>query len=230
MTSTAAPISVPERYASVDFLSGLAVLGILVMNIQSFAMPFAAYFNPTALGDRGTLDFAIWSANHLFFDQKFMTIVSLLFGAGIVIMTSRAEERGARVAALHYRRMFWLLVFGLIHAYLIWYGDILVLYAVCGSIVYLFRRLNPVRLLVIGVLVLVIGSSLMVGATFGLADAPPEARQEILDFWQPSAALLQQETAAFHGDGSPSCPNAPSSRSRCTALKCGSGASGAPAG
>lgn len=199
MTTSATPIAAPERYRSIDLLRGLAVLGILVMNIQSFAMPFAAYFNPTALGDRGTLDFAIWTASHLFFDQKFMTIFSILFGAGIVIMTSRADERGARVAALHYRRMFWLLVFGLIHAYLIWHGDILVLYAVCGSIVYLFRRLTPTKLLVIGLLVLAIGSLLMIGATFALADAPPEARQEILDFWQPGAALLQQETAAFQG-------------------------------
>src|SRR5687767_323319 len=152
MAIPAAPVSVPERHEAIDFLRGCAVLGILVMNIQSFAMPFAAYFNPTALGDRGPLDFAIWLGSHLFFDQKFMTIFSLLFGAGIVLMTTRAEQRGARTAVVHYRRMFCLLVFGLIHAYLIWYGDILVLYAVCGSIVYWFRRLRPGALLVLGLL------------------------------------------------------------------------------
>ena len=95
MTTPAVPIQVADRYESIDLLRGFALLGILILNIQSFAMPFAAYFNPTALGDRGTLDFAIWTVNHLLFDQKFMTIFSLLFGAGILIMTTRAEERGA---------------------------------------------------------------------------------------------------------------------------------------
>jgi len=199
MTTSAAPVQGSERYEAIDLLRGFAVLGILVMNIQSFAMPFAAYFNPTALGDRGGLDFAIWTVNHLFFDQKFMTIFSLLFGAGILIMTTRAEERSGRSAALHYRRMFWLLVFGLIHAYLIWYGDILVLYAVCGLVVYLFRRRSPVTLFVLGSLVLLVGALLMVGGGIAMPSAPPEARQEILDFWSPGAALLQEEVAAFQG-------------------------------
>jgi uncharacterized protein len=76
--------------------------GILVMNIQMFAMPTAAYFNPTALGDRGRVDFYIWVGSHLFFDQKFMTIFSWLFGAGIVLMTARAAARGVKPAAFHY--------------------------------------------------------------------------------------------------------------------------------
>ena len=188
-----------ERYESIDFLRGVAVLGILVMNIQSFSMPMAAYFNPTALGDRGPIDFAIWTASHLFFDQKFMTIFSLLFGAGIVVMTARAAERGARPAVLHYRRMFALLIFGLIHAYLIWDGDILVLYSVCGAIVYLFRRLSPVPLVAIALTSLIIGSGLLWYGGSQLPHAPAAARQEFIDFWAPPAQLLQRETAAFRG-------------------------------
>ena len=67
-------------------------------------------------------------------DQKLMSIFVMLFGAGVLLFSTRAADRGSRSGVLHYRRMFWLLVFGLVHAYLIWYGDILVLYAVCGML------------------------------------------------------------------------------------------------
>jgi uncharacterized protein len=190
------PAPASDRHDVIDFLRGFAVLGILVMNIQSFAGPFAAYFNPTALGPPQPLDFTIWLTSHLFFDQKFMTIFSILFGAGILLMTTRVEERGGRAARLHYRRMFFLLVFGLIHAYLIWYGDVLVLYAVCGSIVFLFRRWRPIPLVITGVMVLAVAPTFM---RLGYASAPPEALQQIRDFWSPSPALLQRELTAFQG-------------------------------
>ena len=199
MTTRVRPIQAAERYESLDLLRGLALLGILVMNIQLFSMPFAASINPTALGDRGPVDFAIWLASHLLFDQKYMTIFSLLFGAGILIMTTRTAERGGRPAALHYRRMFWLLVFGLLHAYLVWYGDILVLYAVCGAVVYLLRGRRPLTLLVIGLLVLSVESVLMIGGGLSIRGAPPEAIQEFTDFFAPGPAALQEEIAAFQG-------------------------------
>jgi uncharacterized protein len=199
MTSTASPIALRERYDAIDLLRGVALLGILVMNIQSFAMPMPAYFNPTALGDRGPIDFAVWTFSHLFFDQKFMTIFSWLFGAGVVLMTARAAERGMKPAAFHYRRMLALLVFGLIHAYLIWDGDILVLYAICGAVVYPFRRLGPAALLALGLLVLVIGSSLMVAAGIFIPTGPVEEVREFTGFWAPTETQLAAETAAYQG-------------------------------
>jgi uncharacterized protein len=205
MNATASPIGLKERHEAIDLLRGVALLGILVMNIQAFAMPMAAYFNPTALGDRGQVDFYIWAFSHLFFDQKFMTIFSWLFGAGIVLMTARAVERGVKPAMFHYRRMLALLVFGLIHAYLIWDGDILVLYAICGALVYPFRKLRPMVLLALGLLLLGIGSSLMVWAAFalpqGYADMTngAEALQEFQEFWAPTAEQLQREVLAFQG-------------------------------
>ena len=195
----ATPVTEPERYQALDLLRGCAVLGILVMNIQSFAMPFAAYFNPTALGDRGTTDFAIWTMAHFLFDQKFMTIFSLLFGAGVLLMTTKAAQRGAPPAALHYRRMVWLLLFGLIHAYLIWYGDILVLYAVCGLFVYLFRKRSPRALLIVGLIVVSIASLISVAAGLSSGTWPPEAVQDIRDFWSPDARILADELTAFQG-------------------------------
>ena len=104
-----------------------------MMNIQGFAMPAAAYFNPTAYGDLSGANRWVWTVSHVFADQKFMTIFSLLFGAGIVLMSAKMDERGLRAWGVHYRRTFWLLLFGLAHAFLLWSpGDILVAYAVCG--------------------------------------------------------------------------------------------------
>jgi uncharacterized protein len=126
-----APTSGQERILSLDVLRGFAILGILIMNIQSFAMPGAAYLNPMAYGDMTGANRWAWILSHLLADQKFMTIFSILYGAGIVLVTERAESRTGKSAGLHYKRTFWLLVIGLIHAHIIWYGDILVPYALC---------------------------------------------------------------------------------------------------
>ena len=100
---TARPAAEKERILSIDVLRGVAVLGILPMNIQYFAMASAAYWNPTAYGDLHGANFVVWLASHVLCDLKFMAIFCMLFGAGIVLMTERAEAAGRRAAALHYR-------------------------------------------------------------------------------------------------------------------------------
>ncbi|MDH3746678.1 MAG: DUF418 domain-containing protein [Gammaproteobacteria bacterium] len=151
---TAEPVSSSERLISLDVLRGVAVLGILVMNIYAFAMPFIAYSNPLAMGGLEPLNIGTWFFTHILFDQKFMSIFSMLFGAGMILMAERAEEQGVRFAGILYRRQFWLLVLGLIHAYLIWFGDILFFYAVVGMIIYVFRKKSPITLIVIASLLL----------------------------------------------------------------------------
>ena len=79
------------RIESIDVLRGFALLGILVMNVQSFAMPAAAYFNPTAFGDLEGANKFVWVAGRMLADQKFMAIFSMLFGAGIILIADRAE-------------------------------------------------------------------------------------------------------------------------------------------
>ena len=93
----------------------------------------------------------------------------MLFGAGIVLMTSRAESRGASAAVVHYRRTFILLVFGLLHAYLLWAGDVLVSYALCALVVFPFRKLSPKTLLKLGLGSVLIGSIifLFIGCSLG---------------------------------------------------------------
>ena len=196
MHTAVAPVAESDRYEAMDVVRGVPVLGILILNIQSFAMPMAAYFNPTALGEPSASDFFIWSVNYVLADSKFMTMFSLLFGAGVLLMTGRITERGGRPALIHYRRMFWLLVFGLAHAYLIWYGDILVLYAICGLLVYPARRLAPRTLAILGVAFLSVTSLIAAGATF----MPPEQLRELNDtFWRPPPDRIAREIAAFQG-------------------------------
>jgi uncharacterized protein len=145
------PVSASERFFAVDVLRGFALLGILAMNIVDFGWPGPAYGNPLRGGGFAGLDRGVWFVNHLVFEAKMMTIFSMLFGAGLVLMDQRAEARGARIRGVYYRRVLWLLVIGLVHSYLIWNGDILVLYAECGLLLYLFRNKSPKTLIILGV-------------------------------------------------------------------------------
>jgi uncharacterized protein len=198
VTATA-PVSRTERIGALDVLRGFALLGILVMNIQFFAMPGAAYMNPTAYGDLTGANWLVWAVSHVLFDQKFMTIFSLLFGAGIVLFTTRAESRG-HGAGLHYRRMFWLLVIGLMHAHLLWPGDILVLYAICGMLVFLLRRLAAVPLVAIGLLAIATGSLIWQLLGWSMQFWPPEAVAEMAaSDWRPSPEALAEEVAVYQG-------------------------------
>lgn len=180
-------------------MRGFALLGILVMNIQSFSMVGAAYMNPTAYGDLTGANWWVWFVGHLLTDQKMYGIFSMLFGAGIVLMMSRAEARGAG-AALHYRRMGWLILFGLLHAHLLWYGDILYTYGMCGLVVYLFRRKSPRTLVVLSALFFTIGSAIMYLNGWSMRFWPPEQIASFTrDSWLPNAEMVQREVAAYRG-------------------------------
>jgi uncharacterized protein len=203
-----APVSEAERLFAIDALRGFALLGILAMNIVGFAWPWPAYGNPLRGGGFEGLDRVVWVFNHLVFEGKMMTIFSMLFGAGLVLMDHRAAARGARVGRVYYRRILWLLLIGLVHAYLIWGGDILVLYAECGLFLYLFRNKTPRTLIILGIgamLILVpIGLGLAAGidamkATTARVEAQTKAGQTptsfdkwIHDLWKND---LQKEIA-----------------------------------
>ena len=196
----AGPVAQTARIVAIDVLRGFALLGILVMNVQSFAMPQAAYFNPTAYGDLEGANLYVWLAGRMLADQKFMTIFSMLFGAGIVLMAGRAEARGGSAGRVHYRRMGWLLVIGLLHAHLLWYGDILFLYAVCGMLVYPLRRLSPGQLVALGTTLLAVGSALSVGTGMSLPYWPEEALSAFTaDGWRPTPEVIEAELAAYRG-------------------------------
>ncbi len=199
-SAASTPTAKSERIVALDVLRGFAMLGILVMNIQSFSMVSAAYLNPTVYGDLAGADYWVWYMSHLLADLKFMTIFSMLFGAGIVLMSGRQRAKGKPAAALHYRRTAWLLVIGLLHAHLLWQGDILAPYALCGFVVFLFRNLSPRVLLVLGLLLFSIGSGLSVMSGLSMPYWPEEeVRQFAQDGWQPSGEDVEREVAAYRG-------------------------------
>lgn len=193
------PVNSAERIQSLDLLRGFAILGILIMNIQSYSMPGAAYMNPFAYGNLDGLNEWVWIFSHVFADQKFISIFSVLFGAGVVLVTQNAERKTGSSAGFHYRRTFWLLVIGLIHAHLIWYGDILVPYALCGLFVFLFRKVRPARLVVMGVVLISVHSFIYLMFGWSLPNWPEESIQEVRYSWLPDAALIQAEVDAVLG-------------------------------
>jgi len=197
----AQPVADKERIVSIDVLRGFALLGILAMNIQSFSMVGAAYFNPTAYGDLHGVNYAVWLACYLFADFKFMSIFSMLFGAGIFLMTGHVEATGRPPAPLHYRRMGWLILFGLLHGFLLWDGDILYDYGMCGLLIFLFRKRQPRTLLILGCLIFAVTPLLLVGYHYSLQQWPPDkVRMEREQIWQPTPAQVSDELATYRGE------------------------------
>src|SRR5262245_10967099 len=129
------------------------------MNIVGMGLPHWAYDDPTIAGNRTPADFWAWAINSVLFEGKMRTIFSMLFGAGVILITSRAEERGAgqSIADISLRRNLWLVLFGMIHAYLLlWPGDILYMYGLAGVALFAFRRVRPRNLLILGAVVLLL--------------------------------------------------------------------------
>jgi uncharacterized protein len=145
VTPAAAPVSDRDRLKLIDALRGVAVLGILLMNIPGFAMP--DYFSESFKSDPANVNFWVSAVISVVFEGKMRALFGMLFGAGVVLFVTKKEKAGISVTKIFYRRMFWLVLFGLIHAHLIlWIGDILYLYGICGMLVYLCRNVKPIYL------------------------------------------------------------------------------------
>ena len=190
MTDTSAP---PPRIASMDAVRGMAVCGILLMNIVVMGHPGSAYNNPTFYGAEGRADMAAWLINFILAEGKMRALFTMLFGASMVLIADRAEARetGSAIEA-HLRRMFWLFMFGMVHAWLIWFGDILVQYAVGGAFAFVLWRLRPRALWILFAGMIAI-ELLQFGATYlQQAGATPLSARDV-------AAQAAQEIASYRG-------------------------------
>ena len=193
MTSDPGPTPPSERITSLDALRGFALLGILVINIWVFAMPESTLTNPTSYGDFTGANYWAWFVGHVFAQNKFITLFSALFGAGILLFTESKEQKGQDALRLHYRRTAVLIAIGLLHAYLLWYGDILVAYGLSGLFLVFARDLEARKLAALGVSFLLLFAGLRLFAAVSLgADA-------VGGFWAPSEAAIRQEVAAYRG-------------------------------
>ncbi len=215
---SAASVSVDEsappaaRIAQLDVVRGVAVMGILAMNIVAFAMPFQAYFNPMAYGTEGPADLASWVFNFVFIDGKMRGLFSFLFGASTLLVIERAQAAGLSAARIHYMRMLWLLVFGLIHFYLIWFGDILSHYALIGLLLFFFRHLSTRALVTWGVILVLVQCLTMAGLAYSAfalsaAAAGPNPDPDAVRQWAamstmfgaPGQAEIAETLARFLG-------------------------------
>jgi len=142
VNAPAAPVSQGERIILLDSLRGIAILGILLMNIPGFALPDPVIYDPSVLNEWGTINFKTWYFIDWFMEGSQRALFSMLFGAGIILFVTRQEKKvdGLLPADYFFRRQIWLLVFGLFNAYiLLWFWDILFHYACLGMIMFTFR-------------------------------------------------------------------------------------------
>jgi uncharacterized protein len=154
------PINSTERIQSLDVMRGIVLFGILLMNINGMGLA-GAYDDPTVAGGATGWDLYTWIATNMLFEGTMRGLFSLLFGVGMFIFLDRLEKKGAGINAanIYFRRITWLLVFGLIHGYLLlWTGEILFEYALMGFLVFSFRNLAPKKLILIAISLLTIGT------------------------------------------------------------------------
>lgn len=196
-----------QRIASLDFIRGAAVMGILVANLPGFALPRAAYFSPLAWGGTDTADLIAWAVTFMLVEGKMRGLFALLFGASLLLVVDRAGAAGENAAAVHLRRMAALFAIGCAHLYLLWWGDILNQYALIGVAAFLFAA-APVRLL-LAVGAAAIALAVLDGATLTLAaySSAPQATPGQVATWNaiaagwgvPPRAAVLREIVALRG-------------------------------
>ena len=183
------PVALESRILSLDFIRGLAVMGILAANIVAFGQPPSAYIWPSAfLVDPADPDGWLWIAQFVLVDGKMRGLFTLLFGAGMYLFMERAWARGS-TRWLQIWRLVLLLGFGLFHFYFIWFGDILAMYAMIGFLAVAFMRFEPGLQMRLGLLGYALGCIFLGGVftfqylimetDFGTTQAMAETRAEI---------------------------------------------------
>lgn len=193
------PVAEKERIRSIDTLRGLALLGILLLNIITFANPFAAYFDPRVDGADSGLNLAVAMAVDIWFEGSFRAIFSMLFGAGLLIFIDKPSVDANVTKSLYYRRTILLVGFGLFNSYfLLWAGDILYAYGMTGLLLYFFRDFPARKLAQFAALIFLLLSLLHTGQHINgraiyaeyqtVASLPADSeisadQQQILDTW-----------------------------------------------
>lgn len=192
-------IRLDERISSIDTIRGIALLGLLTMNLVGMAMPFGAYLSPTVFRVDDFLNFSIFSIFFVFADQKFMGMFSLLFGASVLLLIERLQAKGKASLGVHYRRNFILMLIGLAHGVYLWEGDVLLIYGFCALLLYPLHRSSPwVLTLFAGVL---LAASVYTSGDFA-GSIPDYSVQEFYDvqaLLYPSAEMIDDIKQLYSG-------------------------------
>lgn len=195
------PVGSSERFVTLDLIRGIAVLGILVANIVAFSSPVIAYSWPGGYPQPTTrADQWVWLVQYVLIDGKMRGLFSLLFGAGMMLFLERAWARGAGTW-LQARRLFWLMLFGLAHFYLLFWGDILFLYGFAGLVALIFVRHEPDKLLGLGIAWYLAGALFLSAATSSSVVAEHNhsgtAYAQDVEGFQNASTKANRELAAF---------------------------------
>lgn len=198
MSTSLAPTEREERIGMLDSTRGIAVLGILIMNITGFGLP-RAYDDPTNWGGSEGANLAVWRIASLLFEGTMRGMFTLLFGAGALLFLQRhaARHPGLLPADLYLRRTIWLIVFGLVNAYLLlWPGDILYNYGVVGLLLFVFRNVAPRKLIAAAAVIMLLQTAVSVTEWYGYreASAAAEAAQSVR---RDGKALSQEQSEAI---------------------------------
>ena len=202
-----------------DMARGFAVMGILLMNVIAFAMPEGAYFNPNAWGDvsglGGLADHITWALSFILVDGKMRGLFSLLFGASMLLLMDRTEMAGGDGRKRHIVRCVWLALIGFAHYLLLWWGDILTLYAVVGLVALPFAGKEPLTLVKLAFLAFAVHFLILIGLMIGIhhimdaaasADAGPNtlalAARTLEQIGEPGTGAMAREVALYRGDWS----------------------------
>lgn len=198
--SLPAPVTAAARIESLDVLRGFALLGILAMNIRVMGAPFGAYMYPYAMFEYEGANRIAFLVTAVFFDLKMMGLFSMLFGAGVVLYAAKGEGNGTPTTGLWFRRMFWLLVIGLMHAYFIWNGDILVPYALTGLLVlWWVRRWTARTLIMAGAVLLLVGGLLGASTLMTWDSMSEQGRASQLSFMMPTPEQVEEQLDEMRG-------------------------------
>ncbi|MCA9286879.1 MAG: DUF418 domain-containing protein [Phycisphaerales bacterium] len=158
-----APVGEGERIVALDVLRGAALFGIVMANLPFFSLPFLQVVGGPTTERLAPWDAAAWLLVQSLVNYKFISLFSLLFGAGFMVQAARAASAGRSVAPTYLRRLLVLGLIGLVHALLLWYGDILFIYAVLGTVLLLVRNLSPRGLVILAVVLLAVAFALATG-------------------------------------------------------------------
>lgn len=199
---SAKPLRGGERIHSLDVVRGVALFGILLMNITLFGMPMA-YSDPTVYGGATGASLWAWIIATVGFEGTQRALFSILFGASLVLLTARLESAGrADAADIYYRRALWLIVFGVVHAYLIlWIGEILYFYGLTALFLYALRKLSPRFLLAMAAGGIVLGMSWNILDSYTATQkwGKAQAAQTILDGGAELTEEQQADVEAWEG-------------------------------
>ncbi|MFJ8100515.1 DUF418 domain-containing protein [Lysinibacillus sp. NPDC096212] len=202
MKQKLSPISAKERIETLDVLRGFALLGIILANIVWFLYP--AYmqedlsFKNEWTSFWNQADYTVHTILTMFVEGKFVMLFSMLFGFGMVIMQERATAKQLNFWGIYSRRLIALFIFGCIHAYFIWFGDILTDYAILGLLLLLMHKLKPKAMLIIS---LTLYSLLLGSFTFGAISSDSTTPMSMSMSMSEESRQLMQVTIDAHQNG-----------------------------